>query len=199
MEHGKISRKGSLPSGARCLIMKKYCLAIIAVLTAFVFVFAGCGGQNGGKNNGGASVTVAPTPQIADGTGYDNSVTITDGAVNGTSFNWQFFLGKSGAGRSAEIKLIVENGGSKEEMDLKGGNGSFTLKRGNNESTYTYLLSFTADFPASTEHSMAEISVLTNNPDITIEEFFGGAVPEDARVGDVNGNGVVVFTDYKAK
>ena len=46
---------------------------------------------------------------------------------------------------------------------------------------------------------MAEISVLTNNPDITIEEFFGGAVPEDARVGDVNGNGVVVFTDYKAK
>ncbi|MBQ1520483.1 MAG: hypothetical protein IIZ56_03305, partial [Clostridia bacterium] len=85
--------------------MKKYCLAIIAVLTAFVFVFAGCGGQNGGKNNGGASVTVAPTPQIADGTGYDNSVTITDGAVNGTSFNWQFFLGKSGAGRSAEIGI----------------------------------------------------------------------------------------------
>ena len=175
--------------------MKKFCFALIALITAAVFVLVGCGG----RNNGQPETTAEPTPRTADGTGYDNSVTITDGSVEGTSFNWQFFLGKTGAGRAAEIKIVAKNGGAAEEMNLSGGTGSFVFKRGESESTYTYLLSFTADFPASTKYSMAEISVITNDPDITIEQFFGGTVPENARVGDSNNNGVVVFTDYKAK
>ena len=169
------------------------------MLMAAVFVLSGCGGKTPGKNNDTAAETVAPTPQYADGTGYDNSVEVVDGSVKGTAFNWQFFLGKSGAGRQAEIKIISTNGGSSEEMTLSGGKGDFTLKRDSGELTYTYLLSFTADFPASDKYSMAEICVLTNDPGISLEQFFGGSVPENARIGDTNSVGVIVFTDYKAK
>lgn len=180
--------------------MKRFFWIMIAVLTAAVLVLSGCGGKDTNKSGDKAGdVTPAPSLQIADGTGYDNSVVIADGSVEGTAFNWQFFLGKSGAGRAAEIKITSKNGGSSEDMMLTGGKGSYTLTRGSNEQTFTYLLSFTADFPASTTYSMAEISVITNNPDITIEQFFGGVVPEDVRVGDSNENGVVVFVNYAKK
>ncbi len=178
--------------------MKRFYWIMLAVLTAAVFVLSGCGGRAVDGSKAENDPTPGPSLQIATGD-YDNSVAITDGSVEGTSFNWQFFLGKSGANRAAEIKIICKNGGSSEEMTLSGGKGSFTLKRGDKEQTYTYLLSFTSDFPASTKYSMAEISIITNNPDLTIEQFFGGSVPEDARVGDSNDNGVVVFTNYTAR
>lgn len=171
---------------------------MIPAVALAAMMFCGCFGS------GGKTVSPSPTPagqaantpHAAQPGDYDNSVTVTDGRLEGSAFNWEFFLGKSGAGRAAEITLISTVNGVKEEMLLTGGTGSFTLKRASGETTFTYLLSFTADFEGESV-SHAELCVLTDDPDLTAEAFFGGAVPTDARIGDVTEHGVVVYTDYR--
>lgn len=188
--------------------MKKICMLVVLLLAAALVLCACAGDKKSGSSDkidtvpsgesavkvtGDAAARPDNTPFTADGSGYDNSVRIVDGSVSGSSFNWEFFVGKSGAGRLAQITIISSVNGSEERMTLEGGLGEFTLERAGERTTYPYLVSFTADLASGT----ANLCVITDNPEISAEDFFGGAVPSDARVGDAYGHGVVVFTDYR--
>ena len=183
--------------------MKRIYPVIIAVIIAAAFVCTGCFGKN--NNNGGktpadqpGNVTAAPenTPHTADGD-YDNSVAVNEGRVEGSSFNWLYFKGKSGAGRPAQITINSTVGGVTESMLLSGGMDGFILNRASGELKYKYLLTFTCDFAEGATVNSVEISVLTDDPELSAEDFFGGPVPENARIGDMTDRGVVVFTDYR--
>ncbi len=182
--------------------MKRLFIIILAAALAAA-LFTGCmGKQNRPSGNGsesGAKTTAQPdnTPHAADPQDYDNSVMVTDGRVDGSAFNWLFFKGKSGAGRAAEIQIVSVVNGESRQLVLNGGSEGFKLTGDMGEASYAYLLTFTADFPEDSEVSSAEISVLTNDPDISAEDFFGGAVPADVRIGDTTELGMVIFTDYR--
>ena len=135
--------------------------------------------------------TVAPdaTRNPAPAPKYDNSVKIVEGTVSGSRFNWEFFVGKSNAGKPASITIIKSEGDKDELMTLDGVAGSYTFRRASTESVYSALVRFTS--------GESDIFVLCNDPSMTAESFFGGGFPDNARVGDTTDAGVVVFTDYR--
>ena len=177
-------------------------ITLAAVLAAAML--AGCSGKQNTPADSyrtaapsGATAVPGNTPHAADPADYDNSVAVTDGKVEGSAFNWLYFKGKSGAGREAEIEINSTTNGQESHFTISGGPNGFTLNGDLGKAEYAYLLTFTADFADDPDVSSAEISVLTNDPDISAEDFFGGAVPADARIGDTTELGIVVFTDYR--
>ncbi|MBR6428361.1 MAG: hypothetical protein IKS43_01725 [Clostridia bacterium] len=178
--------------------MKRFVFAAAAVLLAASLSFTACRGKHGapGPTGAPAGATQTPAPTTADGSNYDNTAEFSNGTLSGGSFNWQYFVGKTGANRPAHITLHSVDEGVSKDYDISFVPGTFTVTEGANTYEYTSLISFTADF-AEGEYTMAEISVLTDDPNITAETFFGGTVPQDARIGDVTDYGMVVFINYK--
>ncbi len=180
--------------------MKKIICIAAAALLAIMLI--GCAGNSKtpdaapkGTGSGSAKVTglstVAPdaTRIPAPAPEYDNSVKIVEGTVSGSRFNWEFFVGKSNAGKPASITIIKSEGDKDELMTLDGVAGSYTFRRASTESVYSALVRFTS--------GESDIFVLCNDPSMTAESFFGGGFPDNARVGDTTDAGVVVFTDYR--
>lgn len=178
--------------------MKKLVFAAAAALIAAALSFTACTGRHTSPKPTGSPepVTQAPSPTTADGSNYDSSAEFSNGTLNGGSFNWLYFVGKTGANRPAHITLHSVDEGVSKEYEISFVPGTFTVTEGANTYEYTSLISFTADF-AEGEYTMAEISVLTDDPYITAETFFGGAVPQDVRIGDMTDYGMVVFINYK--
>lgn len=177
--------------------MKKI-LALLAAALICLAAFTACskGGGGNARPTSTPSNSAAPEPTTADGSNYDNSVSFTNGTLSAGAFNWQFFVGKSGAGRPAKISVISTVEGEEHRYELSFMPGAFTVTSGEEEREYTSLISFTADFEEG-EFQMAEISVLTDEPEIDAETFFGGAVPQDVRVGDITDHGMVIYVNYK--
>lgn len=182
--------------------MKRICMIVLAAVLAAAML-AGCSGkhvapdENNKTSSPAATAVPGNTPHAANPDDFDNSVSVTDGKVEGSAFNWLYFKGKSGAGREAEIEINSTTNGQTSSFTLTGGAGVFALDGDLGDAQYSYLLTFTADFPDDPDIASGEISVLTNDPDISAEDFFGGAVPSDARIGDTTELGIVVFTDYR--
>lgn len=180
--------------------MKRFLTAAAAILIAAALPLTACRGRKVQPSPTGSPAaetpTQAPAPTTADGSNYDNAAEFTNGSLSGGSFNWQYFVGKTGANRPAQITLRTVDEGVTREFAISYTPGAFTVVEGDKVSEYSSLISFTADFEEG-EYSMVEISVLTDDPNIDAETFFGGPVPQDARIGDLTDHGMVVFVNYK--
>lgn len=131
-------------------------------------------------------------PKIADGTDYDNSVVIENGALSGSAFNWEFFVKKASANLAAKVVIIVKNGDSSATYAISYSDRSYMLDDGVSVSVYKYLAVFEANLSGGTY----SVGVLSDKEGVTLEEFFGGSVPGEVSVGMSTDAGTVVFA-YK--
>lgn len=183
--------------------MKRLVFALASVVMAAALAAVGCSNaeENNGQKTGNPTDSPSPTPvntpHVANPDDYDNSVTIIDGSVYGSPFNWLFFLGKAEAGHPAEIRIINKKPEAEDMFDLSCGADGYTLKTASGTETYSNLLSFTVTPPAGSAYSLAEVCVLSNEADISVEDFFGGTVPDAISIGDTTDKGIVIFTNYK--
>ncbi|MCR5809567.1 MAG: hypothetical protein K6G56_08430 [Clostridiales bacterium] len=169
--------------------MKKIVCIILAALMALAF--AGCRGNKSGDKNK-PNVTPKPTARIADGSGYDNSVTITDGIVERGDFNWRFFLSKIAANMNGSVTVKAEG----REYKIAFSAGSFSVDDGDAVSLYKHLLTFTEELPEGSEHASVEYAILTDDPEMTTERFFGGAT-DGIKVGMVREGSLLIFMKYE--
>ena len=160
--------------------MKRICMIVLAAVLAAAML-AGCSGkhvapdENNKTSSPAATAVPGNTPHAANPDDFDNSVSVTDGKVEGSAFNWLYFKGKSGAGREAEIEINSTTNGQTSSFTLTGGAGVFALDGDLGDAQYSYLLTFTADFPDDPDIASGEISgILIFVPTVAfVQAMFG--------------------------
>lgn len=176
--------------------MKRSILMIIAALTFAAVLFSGCVNASSGIKPG-AKVTVKPTAQIADGSGYENITVFENGAVKRGDFNWRFFLSKVSAGMNANVTIRHTESG--KDYKISFANGAFSVDDGDTITVFKHLVTYSRELPETSAFSQVEIGILTNDPGMTPEKFFGGDVPDGVSIGLKGTESVLVFAAYKAK
>ncbi|MBO4849217.1 MAG: hypothetical protein J5586_08720 [Clostridia bacterium] len=170
------------------------CLTMIILMAAALV--CGCSGSSGqhGVKPSPTPRTSTPSPvQTANPKSYEYSITVKDGTVEGSTFNWQFFLAKVMANKPGELLIVNDANGERTEYLLSFRGGAFTVSGPDGEKSYGHIVTETAEL----ETGSADIAILTDDASLTAESFFGGAVPQDIAVGYSNESGMVIFVDRK--
>ena len=139
-----------------------------------------------------AEDTPAPTAAPVD-ISDDSAVCFENGVFASGSFNWNFFFAKTRARMNGEVRIlnVTENG--VEDMKLRFADGSYTLTKGAESVSFNALVGGTYEVASG---GSADIYVLTDDPDMTVEDFFGGSIPEGITLGYFTASGRVVYVAY---
>ena len=142
-----------------------------------------------------ADDTPAPTAAPVD-ISDDSAVCFQNGVFASGSFNWNYFFAKTRARMNSEIRIlnVTENG--VEDMKLRLADGSYTLTNGAESVSFNALVGGTYEVASG---GTADIYVLTDDPDMTVENFFGGSIPEGITLGWSTASGRVVYVAYNAE
>lgn len=141
-----------------------------------------------------ADVTDAPAPvDLSD----ENAVCFDNGAFLKGSFNWEYFFAKTRAGINSQVRILNVRENGIEDMKLALENGRYILTNGSDSAEYAFLTGGTYDMPESSGFASADVYILTDDPNMTAEAFFGGSIPADLTLGYTTAAGRVIFISYK--
>lgn len=137
-----------------------------------------------------------PTPAPVDMTD-ENAVCFDNGVFVKGSFNWEFFFAKTRARMNARVRILNARDGGVEDMNLVFEDGAYTLTMGAENVRYACLTGGEFDMPEASGLASAKIYILTDDPGMTVEAFFGGSIPADVALGYTTASGTVIFVAYK--
>ena len=185
---------------------------LICLFAAACLLFAvGCGKQTGGGDDDVVAVvtdppaaeeTAAPAEETPAPTAApidisdDSAVCFENGVFTSGSFNWNFFFAKTRARINCEIRILNATANGVEDMRLRFSDGSYTLTNGAESVSYNALVGGTYELASG---GTADIYILTDDPDMTVENYFGGSIPEGISLGYFAASGRVVYVAYSAK
>ncbi len=167
----------------------------------------GCAGEKRPQEGPADISAPTPTPFVSSETGNtdaskgdvkphvgdEKAVVLINGKLSGSPYYWDFFINKINSGFTGSVKIVDYNGEEKTFWIVAKVADGFAYRKDGQEKIYSSLAVIETSAPADTEASRLVLGILTDEPGITAQAFFGGEVPSDVRAGFENDKGIVVY------